>query len=289
MPLSRSVVVALLLAVGVALAVGGCRDDAPPADAVARVGPYVLTEAEVRGTINGLSLRGDTAEARAQIVEQWVTRMLLYQEAQRRDLRREADVQRLLDEQERAVLVAALTDRLYETFEATPTDAKVRAYYDRHREQLRLREPVLRVRHMATRARADARTVRDAMQRAPTDAAADSLWDALAARYAVRPDAARATARTYRPLDRLLPHEPALRSELRVLDPGEWAPLVARDSLVHVLQLAERQPVGTLPPLAWVEGEIRRRLAIQARKQMYAREVQRLRNQAMARGQLDLP
>ncbi len=289
MPLSRPAVFALLLAVSAAASVGGCRDDAPPADAVARVGPHVLTEAEVRGTIDGLSLRGDTAEARAQIVEQWVTRMLLYQEAERRALRREADVQRLLDEQERAVLVAALTDRLYETFEAQPTDAEVRAYYDRYREQLRLREPFLRIRHMATRASSDARAVLDAMQAANDAAEADSLWDALAARYAVRPDAARATARTYRPLDRLLPHAPALRNELRVLRPGEWAPPVVRDSLAHVLQLAERQPVGTLPPLTWVQGEIRRRLAIQARKQMYAREVQRLRNQATARGQLDLP
>jgi hypothetical protein len=55
-----------------------------------------------------------------------------------------------------------------------------------------------------------------------------------------------------------------------------------------VLQLVKRAAPGTVPPLEWVEDEIHERLRIQSRKQMYARQVQRLRNEALAREALDV-
>jgi len=57
----------------------------------------------------------------------------------------------------------------------------------------------------------------------------------------------------------------------------------------HVLRLDRRIPEGTDPKLAGVPPQIRRRLRIRARKQMYAHEVERLRIKAQARGALDLP
>jgi hypothetical protein len=58
--------------------------------------------------------------------------------------------------------------------------------------------------------------------------------------------------------------------------------------LYHVLHLVDRADAGTIPERAWVEAEIRRRLRLRGRKQMYAREVERLRNEARARGTLDV-
>jgi hypothetical protein len=40
--------------------------------------------------------------------------------------------------------------------------------------------------------------------------------------------------------------------------------------------------------MAWIEDELRERLIIDARKQMVARQVQRLRNEALAREDLEI-
>jgi hypothetical protein len=257
-------------------------------DVVARVGPHTLTEAEVARTVGRLALRADSAEARAQIVEQWVTRMLLLEEAERRDLRAQPEVRRRLAEQERAVLVSALTERLYDAFEAAPSRAEVRAYYERHQAQLRLRQPYVRLRHLATATADAAEAVRQRM-RATAPQAADSVWAALVARYATGTGAGRDARDVYVPEGQAFPLRPVLREQAAVLYPGEWAPpFQTRDGRWHVIHFAERLPADAVPPLAWVEDDIRERLTIRARKQMYAREVQRLRTNAMARGDLDL-
>jgi hypothetical protein len=49
----------------------------------------------------------------------------------------------------------------------------------------------------------------------------------------------------------------------------------------------ERVPAGTPPEFAWVKDDIRRRLVLWRRKQMYARHVERLRNQPRSNGALE--
>ena len=78
----------LLLPVLAALALSGCRGENPsafPADspAVARVGEAVLTEAELRDALGSATPGLDSASARRQVVEQWVRRQLVVQEARR--------------------------------------------------------------------------------------------------------------------------------------------------------------------------------------------------------------
>jgi hypothetical protein len=58
--------------------------------------------------------------------------------------------------------------------------------------------------------------------------------------------------------------------------------------MFHVVQLVERIPARTIPEPAWIEDELVRRLVIQGRKQLYARQVQRLRNEALAREDLEI-
>ena len=44
--------------------------------------------------------------------------------------------------------------------------------------------------------------------------------------------------------------------------------------------------VGSIPELTWIEEQVRRQLTIDARKQMYERQVQRLRTEALSRDAL---
>jgi len=264
----------------------GCQSSTPSSEYVARVGSYTLTQAELDSALQGFSGVPDTSEARTQIIEQWVTRTLLLREALRANLDENAAVKRRIEEQRRSILVSAFTNRLYERAEMQPTDAEIRDYFARHKEQLQIRDPHVRLRHLASPQRADAEAVRQRLRTA--DPVTDSLWAALVDRYADKPQNARAFAERHLPESRLFTRLPYVRDELRELDEGDVSRVVEDDSLFHVVQLVDRVSAGSEPRIEWVEPQIRRRLRSRARKQMYAREVQRLRNEARARDELDV-
>lgn len=269
------------------LLVAACGGAEPQPDFVARVGDAYLTREELDDALAALPARPDSAEAARQIIDQWISSELLYQEANARGLRREADVERLLEESERSVLVSALISRLYEESEITPSPAELEAYFERHKEQLRLLEPFVRVRYLATRGREEAEQGRRALLQARAEAA-DSVWLRLAEELAVDPEGALSLASNYYPESRIFAGNAQLRAMLGGLRSGDTAPVLEGDTLFHVLQLVERVPAGTIPRPEWIEDELNRRLLIQARKQMYARQVQRLRNEALAQGHLEI-
>ena len=275
---------ALLLSGLVLLA--ACGDEQAPEAYVARVGDEYLTQealADMMGTRVGL----DTTEARQQIIEQWVTRTLLHREALNRNLQDEPAVQKQLEEQRRTVLVTALTNRLHKSLDVSPSESDVRSYFERHRDDLRLREPYARVRFLTTTRRDTAASIRERLAAAdPSEA--DSLWTRLAEQHATAPEYSQRLANQFFPASRLRNNLPVGPDALDELDDGAVAPVLAVDSTFHVLQVVQRLEEGADARLAWVEPEIRRRLAIRARKQMYAREVQRLRNQAQARNALEI-
>jgi len=287
---SSSIVVASLLLILMIPYLTGCGSSEEPEAYVARVGDAYLTEAELSQSLGALPADVDTAEARQQIVEQWVTRTLLLREAERLNLREEPDVQRQIRQQERSILVTALTDRMYEQADVGPSETEIRNFFQSNRDQLTLREPFVRVRHLAVPARSTAEQARSALQEAATGGAPlDSTFEALLSQYVDRPAESRRLAATFVPESRLFGHHPYVRDELAELGPAQISPVVEDDSLFHVIQLVERIPAGSEPELRWVEDQIRRRLTIRSRKQMYAREVQQLRNQAAARNELDVP
>lgn len=262
----------------------GCESEEAPTDYVARVHDRYLTQNELDASLQNLAGL-DTTEARRQIIEQWVTRTLLLQEALALNLENTPEVRKRLEEQKRAVLITALTNRIYDAAEVEPSPGDVRNYFASHRDQLRLREPYVRVRYLVTARRADAQRIRDQL----AEGASDSLWTTWARTSAMDPTQALELARRYMPVSRLFARLPQMRAALTDLGEGETAPVITRnDSLHHIIQVVERVPEGTPPELEWVEPEIRRRLMVRARKQMYAREVQRLRNEAKARNALDI-
>ena len=78
----------------------------------------------------------DSVTAREQVVEQWVQRELLVQEARRQGLDQDPTVRRRLAEAERAALELAALDAYFDQAPADPSEAELKAYYDRHRDQL---------------------------------------------------------------------------------------------------------------------------------------------------------
>jgi parvulin-like peptidyl-prolyl isomerase len=181
-----------------------------------------------------------------------------------------------------------MTDRIYKETNREPTDEEVRTYFERHQDQLALREPYVRVRHLATSDPDSAREVQTRLRR-ENGPEVDSVWARLIRQYAQYPQRAAEISDRFLPESRLFTQLPYVRDELSNLREGAVAPVIEDNGRYHVLQLVRRIPEGTDPELRWVEAEIRRRLQIRSRKQMYAREVQRLRNRAKANNALETP
>ncbi|PSQ98875.1 MAG: hypothetical protein BRD51_02655 [Bacteroidetes bacterium SW_11_64_17] len=279
----------VLLGAMLLLGVGGtgCESDEPPSSYVARVGSHYLTADELNRRLKGMGSVLDSSEARQQIIEQWVTQMLLYREAQRLNLESVDSVQQELEQQRRSTLRTALKNRLYDEADLEPTPQEVRTYFERHKEQLRLREPYVNARYLAVERPAAAQTVRQRLQTLSPQA--DSTWDRLVRTHAADTLQAQRLSQRFLPERRLAQQLPFRPAQLDVLREGDTAPVVESDGRYHVLRLDRRIPEGTEPRLEWLEPEIRRRLRIRARKQTYAHEVERLRTKAQANDALDTP
>jgi len=277
-----------LLGLASALLMAACQQRDPAEDYVARVGDSYLTLREVNEALEDMPPGRDSLGARTQIIDRWVTNELLFQEALRRRLTDDPEVRRRIEDSERSVLIDALVSSVYEEEIDAPTAAELETYYQRNRERLRLREPFVRVRHLSALSPDAAAAAREALQDAVRQNAADSLWPSIVRRFADDADAARTLADTYYPERSLFNQQPAVRAMLRRIGVREIAPVIDSDSLHHVLQLVDRAPPGTIPELAWVEDQVQRQLLIDARKQMYARHVQRLRNRALSRNALEV-
>jgi len=266
----------------------GCESKEPPSSYVARVGNHYLTQDELNERLQGMDPVPDSSEARQQVIQQWVERTLLLREAKRLNLEEVPEIKRRIQEQRQNTLVTAMTNRIYEQTDRSPTEEEVRTYFERHQKQLALREPYVRVRHLSTANADSARTVRRTLL-GTREATADSVWNRLIRKYAHAPSRARNVSNRFLPEGRLFAQLPYVQDELDNLREGEIAPIIEDNDLFHVLQLVRRIPAGTEPKLRWVEPEIRRRLQIRIQKQMYAREVERLRNKAKAENLMETP
>lgn len=280
----------LVLLVGslVLLAIGaGCQTEKAPSSYVARVDSHYLTQDDLDRMLAGMGRARDSTAARQQVIDQWVTRTLLYREAERRNLQAVDSVQRELEQQRRSVLVSALQTQLYNETDLTPSPSEVRTYFEGHREQLRLREPYVRLRYLSTPQRPAAQTVRQALRTLPPDSL--STWRRLVRTHAADTMQAYQLSGRFFAESRFTQQRPFLGEVLGRLEEGDTAPVIEANGRYHVLRLDRRIPEGSVPKLEWVEPQIRRRLRIRARKQMYAHEVERLRSKAEASGTIETP
>ncbi len=280
-------VAASLLVAVVAGWLGACGGRAGETSFVARVGDAYLRQEDVAEALAMIPPYQDSVATREQIVNRWITDQLLVQEARRRNLQENPEVLRRLEENEHSVLISTLMGQIYELSQE-PSPGDVRAYFDRNRERLRTRETYVRIRYLATPDSGGAVVAREALLDRGNEAVIDSVWAAHVGRYAKDRDGLLAISSNYFPASQLFAMQPELRRVIQSLGPGQVAPIHQIGETYHVIQFVDSIPEGTLPELEWVELEIRERLRIQARKQLFADQVERLRNEALAREALDV-
>ena len=269
-------------------AVGCERPAPPPRDYVARVGDRYLLPDEVSEALAVLPAGADSALAREQLADQWVTSELLAQEAIRDGLREREDVRRLLAENERAVLAAALLESFYEqTSDPPPSD--VAAYFETNQDRLRLREPYLRVRLLTTAHPDSADAARALLQDGMMTGRPDSAFARAVDAYALDREASLTLAANYFPRSRITQSDPSLVQRIEQLGPGQISPVVPVAGRYVVVQLVGRMAAGAVPDLQWVEDEVRQMVRVERRRQLLAQKVQQLKSEAISRGELLLP
>lgn len=266
----------------------GCGAPESPGEFVARVGDAYLSAEELGLALQDLHSFHDSTGARQQIIDQWITQELLYQEARARNLEQDENVRRQLEASQRAVLIDAYVQELYTEDIAPPSDSDLQSYYDLNRDRLRLREPFVQIRYLSTANPDTAREARQHLQAATTAGTIDSLWLPLVQRFASDPEGSQALSMTYYPERHLLTDLLAVNRLLPRLQANQISAIIETDSMFHIVQLVARAPAGAIPERSWIEDEIHRQLLLDERKQLYVRHVQRLRNEALSENSLEI-
>ncbi len=285
--LRARIVIFVFAALGVVLL--GCEEPVVDEDYVARVGSSLLLRADLEEALSSLPPGRDSTEAVEQIVQQWVVNTLLEREARESGLLGDPDVQRLLQENERSVLVSAYIEKVYDENPVEPTPEEINRFFELNRDRLRLREGYVRVRYLANASRDSVRTARQELQRAMRSAAnVDSVWQGIAERYAADAEASKALASNYFAESRLFASVPGIRDAVTSMAARQLSQVVKANGDYHFVQVVDRVPAGTVPRIGWIEEEISRQLILEQRKQTVARTVQNLRNLAVARNLLEI-
>lgn len=277
-----------LVLLGVA-AMAACRQEASPTQYVARLGNEYLMEDELRAAIANLPPTMDSVAVRQQVIDQWINNRLLVREARRRNLQLKEDVIKLLQENERSVLISALVEDLYDETSITITPEELEAEYNAYKEQLRLRYSYVRVRYLKAADSLQAERARQALLQVMQSNTVDSLWTRIVDRYAIADkEVSLALVETFHPERQLFPTAPVLNQRLGQMGPGETAPVLAAGGAYHLLQLVDRVPPGTIPERAWIEPELRQRLTVRRRKELYDGTLRQLYNRALSNNLLDI-
>jgi hypothetical protein len=196
-------------------------------------------------------------------------------------------VRRRIESGRRQILVDELVGAMKQNVEA-PTSSELRAYYERHREDLRLREPYLRTRFISSSQIDSLRAVRDRIAGNDSLLQASSYWTALEERLGETSERQVPFSRGYHPLSVLERALPEGAPDLDQLSPGDPGVLWTAGERGHLLYVIERVPEGSVPEFAWVRDRIREQVLIRRKKLNYNRQVQRLRTQARANDLLEV-
>ncbi|MEM1127365.1 MAG: peptidyl-prolyl cis-trans isomerase [Bacteroidota bacterium] len=268
----------------------GCVSESADVPYVARVGEAELTQEDLQASMIEAAIAIDTSLMREQIIERWVENELLVQEARRRGLHQLPEVRRRMEENERSLLISALLDSLYVREADPPSPADLGVYFQSNRDRFRLVEPYLNIFYVTTATAEQAAEAQRALQQLSSvadSARVDSFLD-LSRRLGREPDLAARLATAHLPASRFFPVHPALRTALLETAVGATSEVIEERSAFHVLRMENRAPAGALPELDWIEADLRERLDIEERKQIYRRSVQGLRAAAEARNRLEI-
>lgn len=265
---SQLLLVMLLLVSGL----GGCTRTPEPEDVVARVGNAVLSESDLRAALPVGRMPGGpghAADARRQLIERWVDRELLYQEALARGMHRQPRLRTLIEEAERDLLAAALLDAEFGGQESDIEETDIQRYYQENRADFQRASSEIRARHILLASRRDANARLQALQRSAS-------FEELATEFSLDPDTRfRGGDLGYFSQE----EEPVLWAACENLPMNEVSQPIRTDYGYHLIEVLDRQEAGTLRELEQIRDRILEALVRQRQQEQLNRLLHRLREQ----------
>ena len=131
---------------------GGCRKRIPDDRIIARVGETVLTKDAMKKEIGWEGMR---PEQESEFVDRWVNRELLFQEAKRLGLDRDAELGWQLELVKQEYLINKLLEQTFAK-KIKITDDEVKSYYEKNGDTFKVTEDEVRALHILTKTKAEA-------------------------------------------------------------------------------------------------------------------------------------
>ena len=264
-PLAGNARGALLL--GVVLATFGCGQQAGKALAV--VNGQAITEQDVNARMAKLTpaYRQALGHDRRRLLEEMVLEALLLQEARRRGIDRDPQVQQLLREAKRQIMISRLLEREGRQ-QAEVTDQAIAAYYEANKAQF-VQPERWRASHILVSTEKEARAVIDRLGRGES-------FEALAAELSQDPSKTRGGDIGYFSRGQLIPEFEAACTQLTV---GQTSGVVKSSLGYQVIRLTDHQPMQQRG-LMDVKDLIAQELRSQQERARVDRFISQLRQQA---------
>jgi hypothetical protein len=253
-----------------ALLFSSCTHEQQDTRVVARVDDQVLTMDAIRSQVDStrILLPADLQ----QIVNRWITSELLYQEARQRGYDASDEIQRKVAEARKQLSIASLLEKeVYSLAESSVQQNEIAKYFQEHQADYILKEDLARLSLAIFHAQ-------DAANQFRAAALSSSGWDESVAQF--RNDEIRGllsvTDSVFYTPSSLYP--PELWKVASALGMEEVSFPIKTSVGYIVIRSLGKFKKGTLTPLMAVEEDIRRRLAMERRQELYQNFIQQLRN-----------
>jgi hypothetical protein len=267
-----------LLALALCAGCGRQENQNPP---VARVGEAALTTADLATVQDSL---WHSPRAVREYVATWISSELLYQEAARRGLADNVELQRQLEILRRRMAVQALLDQVFTASDTTSvSDDAIAAVYASQGTAFLLKEDVANVSFALFADRDPANTFRSRILRGSSwqEAVTITQQDSL-----TRSQLLQVATRQYFTRTNLYPEE--LWKLARTLFRDEVSFVVKTEAGYYVLAVHSLKQQGELPDLDYIKNDIRDRLLLEQRRLSYERLLASLRSTTPVEMHLEL-
>lgn len=259
---ARWVASALILG-GCMLLSGGCERQHEPEEYLARVNNEYLTIDMIQRKFE--QIHGVNEALVREYVNQWLTSEILFQEARRRGLDRDERVLAPLQDVRRHLAInALLEDEVYAEIFDDISEEEVRGYFETHREEFILNEPLVEISYVLFEQRSAATTFRNAVVQGTT-------WEVALENILTDPERAAGVIevgeRGYYKERELYPAE--IWRAARQLGQGGVSFPVSTSLGFYIIRHHRTIQGGEPYPLGYVSNEIRERLVIKRRQERY--------------------
>lgn len=236
--------------VGSSLLISGCGKPQDKNIVLASVGTERITMADFNERISNLPprYREIVQKRKDEYLQELVNNTILYQEAMRKGLNKDPEVQRVIEEATKKIMVAKfLKDEIDEKVEIT--DVEVVEFYNDNKEHYKTPE-IMRVSHILVPTQEEAESILKELKTGKN-------FDDLARAKSVDPTAQRGGDIGYFPKGQLMPEFDNAASQLEV---GQVSGVVKTKLGYHIIKLTDRRE-PQVRPLEKVTQDIKARLA----------------------------